>query len=245
MSDSPQVDEAVELPARLVYALLKGAVRVAARVHLPLRTLQDLLRTAYFAEYRRRHPRDLSTVAERLGVSLRTAGSLNRQLREPFFAPETRVEPVRQVTAALLCGALSAEQIEGETGLDAGEVTRVLAHLSEIGWVRQRADGRFGIAASLRVHGNEDLDQRLDAVSHQTTVVADSVWARFARDEQAAAVGRSWTFAARPEDVPAVVARVIATLREEATELEDAAMSAGGGARFGLTVAIAPLEDDR
>lgn len=232
-----------ELPARLVFSLLQAAVRVAARVHMPLDRLTELLRSAYFVEYRRRHPRDLETVAEKLGVSLRTAGTLNRSLKGDFFTPETRVEPLRLVTGALLGQPRSPAEIEAVTGLEAGEVRRVLTHLAEVGWADEAQDGRVTLSGSFRSYLSDDPAARVDGVNHQMAIVADAVWSRFVRRNSATAAARTWAFAARPEDVEVALARVIQQLRAEAVGMEEAALASGVRSRFGITVAVAPLEE--
>ncbi len=230
---------AVELPSRLVFSLLQGAARLAARVHMPLGRLTDLLRTAYFHELRRRHPRDLAAIADKLGVSLRTAGTLNRALREPFYAPENRVEPVREVIAALQLGVRTPAELAARLDLEPAEVRRILTHLVEVGWASVDGEGRAALITEFRNHVADDLERRVDGVNHQMDVVARSVWARFV-SERADAAGRTWSFTARPEDVEAAAGRVLAALRAEAIALEEAAMAAGGGRRYGLTVALAP-----
>jgi Mn-dependent DtxR family transcriptional regulator len=236
---------AEELPSRLVMSLLYAAVRVAARVEMPLHRLTDLLRTAYFLEHRRRHPRDLATVAEKLDVSLRTAGSLNRSLREDFYAPETRVEPLRLVTSALLEGPCSLDRLEVETGLDTAEVRRTVHQLGQVGWVELDESGIVKLTGTLRSFVAEDVQRRVDAVNHQLAIIAESVWSTFVRQEQGKAGARTWSFAAKPEAVAEVLQRTFANLRAEAVALEEDALADGVHHRFGITVAIAPLEDDR
>ncbi len=234
----PDVSRVESLTSRLVFSLLHAAVRLAARVQLPLDRLTELLRTAYFVEYRRRHPRDLAAIADKLGVSLRTAGTLNRSMNDAFFAPETRVEPIRLVTGALLGAPRTPETLVHLTGLDAPEVDRVLKHLAEVGWVEATGD-EVALSGSFRSHLAEDLGARVDAINHQMSVVADSVHQRFLLADGPPAGARTWSFAARPEQVVPMIDRVFATLRQEAMALEAQALHDPEPARFGLTVAIA------
>jgi Mn-dependent DtxR family transcriptional regulator len=240
-----QAGAAEELPSRLVMSLLYAAVRVAARVEMPLHRLTDLLRTAYFLEHRRRHPRDLATVAERLDVSLRTAGSLNRSLREDFYAPETRVEPLRLVTSALLEGPCSLDRLEVETGLDPAEVRRTVQQLVQVGWVDLDEGGTARLTGTLRSFVAEDTQRRVDGVNHQMAIIAESVWSTFVRHDHGRAGARTWTFAAKPAVVAEVLQRTFAALRAEAVSMEEDALADGVHDRFGMTVAIAPLEEDR
>lgn len=235
--------EAVELPSRLVFSLLHAAVRVAARVHLPLKRLQDLLRTAYFMEYRRRHPRDLQTVAEKLGVSIRTAGTLNRSLRDAFYSPETQVEPIRQITGTLLRSARTEDELVQLTGLEAPEVRRALKHLSEVGWVVAEGE-QYQLAGALRSFVTEDLASRIDGVNHLLAVVGDAVWARFVQDNSETAGARTWAFAARPEDFAEALSLTLQQLRSQAIQMEETALEQGETRRFAITVAFTPIEED-
>ncbi len=241
-TSSPET--AVALPSRLVFSLLQAAARLAARVEMPLGQLTDLLRTAYFLEYRRRHPRDLGTVAEKLGVSIRTAGTLNRELKGPFYTPETAVEPVRRVTTALLGRPSTVQTLMEETGLDAPDVRRALAQLQEVGWVEVSAEV-FTLSSTLRNHVQDDLQRRVDGVNHQLSIIADSVWSRFVRSNSATATGRSWSFVGTPERVQEAMDRMVHTLRNEAIALEDEALAHGGQDRFAVTLAVTPIEEDR
>lgn len=244
--DVPGPEDAVALPARLVFSLLQAAVRIAARVHMPLKQLQDLVRTAYFLEHRRRHPRDLASVADKLDVSLRTAGSLNARLREAFFTPEREVEPIRAVTTALLAGPLSRAALSEETGLDDADLDRAVTHLAELGWIASDGAGStWHISRTLRSWVAEDLEARVDGINHQLGIIAEGVWTRFVRHGDAPAAARTWTFAVREQDLPGLVDRVVHVLRAEAVAAEEIALAEdGGGRRVGLTVAIAPLRDD-
>lgn len=235
-------DTAVELGTRLVFSLLKAAVHIAARFEMPLGRLTDLLRTAYFGAYRDQHPRDLATVAKRLGVSIRTAGTLNRSLREPFFTPENEVAPIRRVTGALLSGAHTVDEIEAHTDLEIDEIERVLAWIAHLGWTVPHDDGSVDIVPHLRSFVDADPARRVDGLNHQMEILASSVWFRFVRNE-AHAGARSWAFVASPEQFAAAMERSIQALRAEAVEMEQAALEQGVEHRFGITVAFSPLED--
>lgn len=238
--------EAVEeLSSRLVFSLLQAAVRVATRVHMPLDRITELLRTAYFVEYRRRHPRDLEEVAKKLGVSLRTAGTLNRSLKGDFFTPETRVEPLRLVTGALLGQPRTAEELETVTGMELAEVKRAVRHLEEVGWATTSPEGAVELSGSFRSFLADDLMARVDGINHHMAVVADSVWERFVRRNSTTAGARTWAFAARAEDVAEAMQRVFGMLRSEAISMEEGALKDGVRERYGITLAVAPLEEDR
>jgi len=86
----------LETQLRLEYSLLRIAVRVAARFRIPMRTLSELLRLAYF-EVLRREGLTQSEVARRIGQTDRHMRSLAQKLRSNFFAAERDVGLVREV----------------------------------------------------------------------------------------------------------------------------------------------------
>lgn len=235
----------LSLIGRLVFSLLRAAVRVAARAELPLTQVQELLRTAYFAEYRRRHPRDLATVAGKLGVSLRTAGTLNRQLRDPAFTAETHEAPTRSITGRLAEGPASLDTLVADCALDPDEAPALVDRLVQMSWVHLQDDGTYALTGHLRVFVDEDHHRRVDAVGHQLEIVADAVWARFVKLDEATAGARSWAFVAQPEEVAAALQRTTAHLRAEAVAMETAALASEGPRhRYAITVAFSPLEEE-
>ena len=87
MDQNPEEIEARELEHRVFFSLLSLVVRMAAHQKMSLKEVTDWVRVAYFKELRERGM-SMAEVAERLGVSQRTAKSLARELRESFFLPE-------------------------------------------------------------------------------------------------------------------------------------------------------------
>jgi len=72
---------------RLVYSLLKPAVAMAARFHVPMRTLAELLRLSYF-EVLRREGLSQAAVGDRLGQTARHMRTLAAVVsRELIGAP--------------------------------------------------------------------------------------------------------------------------------------------------------------
>lgn len=238
--------DGLSLIGRLVFSMLRGAVRIAARVEFPLKHLQDLLRTAYFAEYRRRYPRDLQAISDRLGVSLRTAGTLNRRMKDPAYSAENHEEPLRAITRALTGRPMTLSEIEEACNIPAEELDRLIQNLHALGWVERDDEGRQALTGALRVFVDEDQHRRVDAVGHQLEVVADSVWARFVKLNEAGAGARSWSFLARPEDAAASIERLNGMLRAEAVAMEEAALDGRpeDQVRYVMTIAVAPRGEE-
>lgn len=240
--EEPQGEAIVELSSRLVYSLLKAAVRVAAGFGMPLQRLTQLAQTAYFEELRRTNPRDLQAVADQLGVSVRTAGTIHRRLKGAFFAPENEVAPLRAVTGALLSGARTQAELATATDLDDDALRRALRLLGEHGWV-EREGPRFRVATGIRSFVTDETMRRVDGLNNQMDVLAGSVWARFV-DPKPGAGARTWVFAARPQDFEQLMADTVHRMRHDAVDLEERALPGPGWVRFGVTVAFAPVLEE-
>lgn len=115
--------DAAELRRRVIYALLRPAVRLAAGASVPLAEVVELLQTAYFHEVRQDGAR-LDEAAEKLGVSRRTAARLSKQLKQRFVAPElahslprriefmVAAEPMSRARVAQTLGGYEREEVE-------------------------------------------------------------------------------------------------------------------------------------
>ena len=69
---------------RLVYSLLKPAVRCAARFSVPVRTVSDLLRLAMYEELASQGL-SVGEIADRLGQTSRNVRLLRQRLDGDFF----------------------------------------------------------------------------------------------------------------------------------------------------------------
>jgi DNA-binding MarR family transcriptional regulator len=240
--DRPEEIAVARLPARLVFSLCKAAARVATSARMPMAELLGLMELAYFEEVRRQHPRELGSVAEQLGLSLRSVGTLHRRLKEAFFAAERSFAPARRLTALLVAGPRSlAELTAAAPELEPAQVRRALRELEARGWVT-RSGGRYALVARLRSYVDEQLSARIDALNNQMEIIASSVWARFVEGVDTA-IGRSWVFAARTPDLQPFIDQTVRALRHGAIDLEESALAAGTFARFAVTVSFAPIED--
>jgi hypothetical protein len=242
---SERTPELVEQSSRVVYSLLKLVVRTAARFRLPIDRLIELTRLAYFEELRRQAPRDLDFVARSLGVSYRTAVNLNRAARADFFRPEKEIEPLRRVCAVLVGQALTRQALtEALDDLDDVTIDRALALLEDSGWITRDAEERYALGATLRSYVSDDLSRRIDGLNNHMEVLADSVWARFVEGAPETALGRTWVFVGRPEDVAAFARKTALAVRHDAVDVEETALKEGGKQRFGVTLAFAPIKED-
>jgi hypothetical protein len=203
--------------------------------------LVELTQLAYFEELRRRHPRELAAISDTLGLSLRSVGSLNRRLKQAFFAAESSVQPARRVSLILVDGARSlAELQKALPELDRSQVRSALRFLKESGWV-ELVDRKYTLRSRLRSYVDEKLTRRIDALNNQMEILAASVWSRFmGKGERAAA--RSWVFAARDADIEGFIEQTIRTLRHGAIDLEESAVADKDFNYYGVTFAVSEVE---
>jgi hypothetical protein len=241
------VDSVVELAGRLLFSMLRSSARLAARFDLPMERWVELAQLAYFQEIRQRSPRDMGRAARRLGVSLRTAGSLNKKLRGDFLVPELEVKPLRDLTNFLLDGPRRHSELAAMFDADQGVwLERSLHLLTEYGWLEvdgEDADRRYALKTEFRSFVSDDLNRRIDGLDHQLDILVSSVQERFVSGNDDTARARSWFFAARDQDVPAFIDQTVRALRHGAIDLEESALNEGPYRRYGVTLAITPVEE--
>ena len=227
-----------ELQRRLVFSLLRPVARIAHRFRLPLKSIEELARLAYYAEARRDQTPQ-AEVAVRFGKSLRTIGGLERQLRSDFLAPEAEVEAFRRVEAALEQGPLDVEAVAKRTGLPSGDVARLMRGLTTTGRAKKQTDGTYALDHSYRSLVQQALKARIDGLNHQLDVVLAAVQGRFLAPEREA-MARSFDFVVRPEDVQSLADAIVRGLRTQVIDAEEAALKTGGFQGYGVTVALGP-----
>jgi hypothetical protein len=233
---------ATELQRRVVYSLLRPAVRLARRFRLPLKTLEELVRLAYFEELRRGRGLAQSEVARIFGKSLRTVGMLEKQARGDFLAPEREVELTRRVEDALDTGS-TADAVADQLGEPVDAVERVVAGLLGAGRAERLPDGRVALDRSYVSLVSEALVARVDGLNHQLDVLVSAVSARFLNG-RGPATARTLSFVGTDEIIEALGAELARLARQKCGDAEEAALEAGGHRDFGFTFALAPLDED-
>lgn len=228
----------VELQRRLVYAVLRPAVRLARRFHLPLKTLQELCRLAYYEELRHSGGLPQARIAHIFAKSLRTVGSLERQLKGDFLAPQRTVEHSRQLEEALT-EPMHAEALAERLGEPIEDVQRVLDGLIGAGRLIQHDDGRYSVDHDYRSLVSDALAARLDGLGHQLDVITSTVIERFLGGRRPA-MGRTLSFVATDETIEAFAELLVRTVRAQVGDAEEAALKAGGHSLYNITLALAP-----
>ena len=186
----------------VLYTLLRTVARLAGRVGVPVRDVQDWMRLAYFQELRSAG----LTVAEacaRLGISPPTGARLSRMLKSDFLGTaEEEHDLPKRIALMLWAGPLSRARIgQGLSGVEPAAIDRALGVLREEGRVVERR----GRTTTFEIVRAEDRlvrpgwAARLGALGSLLDNVVDVIHARFF-DEGGHAFARTISFRARPED---------------------------------------------
>jgi hypothetical protein len=228
---------------RLVYSLLKPAVRGAARFHVPVRTLVELLRLAYF-ELLTRQGLTQGQIARRFGQTERHMRSLAQRLRTDFFRAEQEIGLVREVEN--LVATRTARRVDIYKKLSAfskAQLDDVLELLLKGERIVEDDAGRFDIAPKYVLLSSEQFQHRIDALNHFLEGVDRAVIARLVFDEREEAMMKTISFSAAPEQLRAFLRRLEGELRREIAALEEAAAFSGETTqRYALAVSLAPLD---
>lgn len=174
-----------ELAERVVYALLRPAVRLASAFGLPLKHVVGLLESAYFHELRR-SGFTLREAGDRLQVSQRTTVRLAKDLRERFVQPELEHNLPRRIEFMLWARPMSEARLcQVLPEVDADEIHDALGMLLGEGRIEVRA-GRameYAPVSNLRKLPRDTWMRRLGGLNTLVDNVADATFGRFFRDE--------------------------------------------------------------
>lgn len=240
----PGVGQVAEAQLRFVYSLLRPAVRAAARFHVPMRTLSELVRLAYF-EHLRHDGLSQAEIGRRLGQTDRHMRSLAQRLKSDFFAAEQEVGVVREIENLVA----STRPRPGELAahlphVDADELERALAELRAEGRVETGRDGRLQTPARYHVLSSEKFHHRVDALNHFLDGMYRGVVQRLVLDQHEGAMVKAISFTALPEGVRGFVERFEGELRRGIAALEEEAGFAGkADARYTLGITLARADD--
>lgn len=220
---------------RLVYSLLKPAASMAARFHVPMRTLAELLRLSYF-EVLRREGLSQAAIGERLGQTARHMRTLASKLKSDFFAAEREIGLVREVESEIARSSPALRALQAAlAGWTSGDVEQALGTLLAEGRV-VRDKGRFKIAPRYSVLSSDKFHHRVDALNHFLAGVTRAVAQRLLFEERDRAMLKTISFVARPARLEELLRTLEANLRREIAVLEEEAQFEGEGRRYVLGV---------
>lgn len=189
-----------ELVLRVLYALLRPAVRLGAAFDVPLKELVRLLESAHFQEVRSRAS-TLKDAAERLGISERSAERLSRQARETFVLPDIRHHLPRRVEFILSASPMSlARLVQVLPDVEEGDVLAALTQLREEGRVTENIDRTitYHVSSTVRSLPRDSWVARVGGLTSFGENLANAAWGRFFVND-AASFARTLSFRISPE----------------------------------------------
>lgn len=232
-----------ETQLRLAYSLLKPVVRMAARFGVPVRTLGDLVKLAYFEHLRLEGGHSHAAIAQRMGQTERSMRSLERKLRSDFFAAEAEVglpraiedqvahRPKKPDVLARALGAWEPEQVE-----------LAVAQLLEEGRLAQSDTGELSVSKRYVTLTSESFPERVDALNHHLDALYQAIVHRLIYNERKQTMIKTISFDALPKSLGHFAQQMESRLRNDIAGLE-AERQNGSAQRFTLGVTLSPRED--
>jgi transposase-like protein len=235
-----------EMQLRLVYSLLKPAVRAAARFGIPIRTLGELLRLAYF-EQLSRSGLSVGEIAKRFGQTPRHMRSLAQRLKEDFFRAERDVGLAREVEALVAERTPSEEELAAAlASWDPAEVRAAIAELVAEERIERDADGRLHMAKQYVVLRSDEFHHRIDSLNHLLDGTYRAVLHRLVFDDRETAMMKTISFSALPAELVGFLRRLEGELRRELAALDESATYQGQAEqRFTIALTLAPAGEEK
>lgn len=234
-----------ETQSRVVYSLLKPAIRAAAHFGVPIRTLTELVRLAYFEELK---ARDLSNaeIATVFGQTERHMRSLAGRLETDFFAAERDVGLVREVEADIASAELApAEIVERFAHVPPKDVEAALRTLLSEGRVEQGEDGKLRTAKRYVTLKTDGFSYRIDAINHFLDGGYRAVLHRLIFNDERLATLKTISFSAMAHELQQVWSGLEGSLRRELAQLDESASFSGHAEeRYTIALALAPVTDE-
>jgi hypothetical protein len=212
---------------RLVFSLLKPALRMAARFHVPVRAIVELVRLGYY-ELLSRQGMVGAEIAEVFGQSPRHMRSLAHRLKSDFFAAEAEVGIVRDVEEAVAVHAPTRAELPGL--LPAAEPERVESALAQLlgdERVEMGADGHLRTGRRFVVMASDAFHHRIDALNHHLDAVYQATAQRLVFDERTATMIKTITFSAAPQELDAYLKKLEGDLRRDLAAMEESVSFSG------------------
>jgi transcriptional regulator with XRE-family HTH domain len=224
-------------------------MRLCRRFGLQLGEVERLCRVAYYDELRGDGGLTQAEVAEFMGKSRRTVVSLERTRQTQFPAPGEEIGLARRVESALLAGPLGFDELLDALGdVPADDLRRQIKQLRGLGRFERRAgdaEELLRLGDGYRSFVGETHERMLGGLAHQLEVINNALDARFLGRGEGVAMGRTFAFAAREEDVQEMAQALIRELRHRAVEVEEAALHSGDPfGQYGFTLAVGPVKEE-
>jgi transcriptional regulator len=219
-------------------------VRAAARFHIPMRTVSELVRLAYF-EHLQREGLTQADIAKRFGQTDRHMRSLAKRLKSDFFAAEHDVGVVREIENLVAAARPRPDEIAVKVPeIEPAELDRAMTVLATEGRIELAEDGRLQAPARYHVLSSDQFHHRVDALNHFLDGMYRAVLHRLVFDDRQGSMVKAISFTALPSSLQAFVARFEGELRRNIAALEEEAQFQGKtDARYTMGVTLAPIDE--
>ncbi len=231
-----------ELQRRVVHALVRPAVKVAAAFRVPLGDVTNLVQMAYFHSLRSQGLR-VKAVGERLAISERTAKRLAKQLRENFLDSERRYDLPVRIEFMLWAQPMSRTKLKQVmTGVPSGDIDLAVEQLLSEGRAEERP-GRTAVLVANRAVNTLVRDSwlnRIGGLNSFLTNLADAVYGRFFRDEPKT-FARTMSFLVADDDVDEL-SKLFTDVIVPAVQAIDERAKEGDSEAYRMSICWAPFD---
>lgn len=231
-----------EVEQHVLYATLRPAVRLARRFRMPLKEFGQWSEVGYFHEMRRRGMK-MREISAALGVSMRKAALLSKQLKESFFEPEQH-GLARRIEFMVWAEPLSlARMQQAMPDEPPEEIEQALERLVE----EERVIARQGRVVTYTVaRGASRLVRaswvaKIDALNQLLDTVTGAVHARFF-DADPNAMARNLQLRVREEDLGELQRLYEELIWERLSALDEAAQGCEDAVSIDLAICWTPHE---
>jgi hypothetical protein len=216
---------------------------MAARFHVPMRTLAELLRLTYF-EILRRQGLSQAAIGDRLGQTARHMRTLASKLKGDFFAAEREIGLVREVESEVARASPTLQALSSSLpAWPSADIENAVATLLAEGRIVKKK-GHLEMAPRYSVLSSEKFHHRIDALNHFLDGITRAITQRLIFEEREQAMVKTISFVARPPRFEELLRSLEANLRREIAALEEDAQFEGEGKRYVLGLFAAKEEPE-
>ena len=116
------------------------------------------------------------------------------------------------------------------------------AFLAQQNWVEKRGS-RFIPRHEHLVMADAEWSQKIDALNDFLRAITQTVWRKLALNDTCAAA-RTWTIVATDDDATNLAQETIRHMRHTTVDIEEAASGDARARKYGVVIAVTPLEGD-
>lgn len=194
--------EQSELEQQVMFSLLRPIVRFARVLKVPLKEITRILQLVYYRELMA-DGMNMKEACDHLGISLRTASRLSKQMKTTLFRPEQEHSLPRQIEFMLWVQPLSRARVrQALSEIDPESVDRALDQLIESGRVVEN-NGRvvtYSVAASSQRLSRRGWLAKIGGLNSLLSAVTDTVYSRFF-GEPKRSLARTLLLRVSPDDI--------------------------------------------